>query len=748
MYPDAVTAAHVADKLEERGFLFLKMIEIKDIIKLPAPGMNIPYRYKFSPKGNYISYLWSSKGNIERDLWIYDLQTDTQRLMMSAESGISDSSPLTIEQQLARERERETGLGITSYLWSPDEAVLIVEGICKLIAISPVDGTIIWTFEYDEPILLPTFSLDGKKLAFVSGGELWCLFLTKEGYIETPAKRLTYDATDTRFNGIADQLTWEELGRQRGFWWLPDSQNIVMTTVTTNKIPPVYILNPDQSVETCQYVFPGKNIPETSISVLNVNSGCLKQFSIPNSESSYLSNLAIHPDGYVLVLQLSRNQEELIISNLNYQTGDIKPILLEKGLPWINVSNKIQFIEEDGSFIWMHERKGIFQLERRDLDGNLVNEIPAPDGMVHEVLDIDEENGLVYYVASGLDPRERHIFRSRIDGCGVAEQLTLEPGCHTAAISPDKRRWIHQHDNTSNPPRVVLELVSGEDSCEIFPHDSKDIVALNLHPPELISFLAEDNTTVLYGALYRPQANSADGRYPLIVAVYGGPHHQAVQNSWRLTVDLRAQYLAQKGYLVLKVDNRGTWGRGKSFESAIHLKLGHVEVEDQIQGIRFVTNDLDLADPTRVGIYGWSYGGYMSAMCLVKRPDVFSVAVAGAPVVQWEDYDAAYTERYMGIPSKDLEYSESTVNPDGYRESSILSHLDQLSSKLLVIHGMRDENVLFRHTVALIEKAASLGKHIDLLLLPKERHKVRDYKTLMYLEEKVFQYLDTTLRQT
>jgi dipeptidyl-peptidase 4 len=724
------------------------MIEIKDIVKLPAPGMNIPYRYKFSPKGNYISYLWSSRGNIERDLWIYDLQTDTQRLIMSSERGISYSSPLTTEQQLAREREREIGLGITSYLWSPDEAFLVVEGNCNLVALFPGDGTITWTFEHDKPILLPTFSPDGKKLAFVSGGELWCLFLTQEGKIETPAKRLTYDATDMRFNGVADQLTWEELGRQRGFWWLPDNQNIVMTTVTTNKIPQIYILNPDQSVETYQYVFPGKNIPETSICVIDVELGCLKQFSIPNCESSYLANLAIHPDGHVLVLQLLRNQKELVIYNLNYQTGDTKLVLLEEGLPWINVSNEIQFIEEDGSFIWMHERKGIFQLERRDLDGNLMNEISVPDGMVYEVLDTDKENGLVYYVASGSDPRERHIFRSRIDGYGVAEQLTLEPGCHTAAISPDKRRWIRQHDNISNSPYVVLELVSGEDSREFFPHDSQDTVALSLHPPELISFLAEDNTTVLYASLYRPQIDSADGRYPLIVAVYGGPHHQAVQNSWRLTVDLRAQYLAQKGYVVLKVDNRGTWGRGKSFESAIHLKLGYVEVEDQIRGIQFVTDELGLADPNRVGIYGWSYGGYMSIMCLVKRPDVFSVAVAGAPVIQWEDYDAAYTERYMGIPSKDLEYSESTINPDGYRESSVLSHLHQLSGKLLIIHGMRDENVLFRHTVALMEKAISLRKHVDLLLLSKERHKVRDYKTLIHLEEEIFRYLDTALRQT
>lgn len=722
------------------------MIEIKDIAKLPAPGMNVPYRYEFSPDGNYVSYLWSSKGKLQRDLWLYDLRADVNKCVMDSERGIANNSVFALEQQLARERDRELSLGITNYLWVPDGTFLVVDCGCKLIAISPVDGSTKWSFQHDGPILLPTFSPDGRKLAFVSEGEVWCLFLSQEGSIEIPAQRLTHDATDTNFNGIADQLTWEELGRKRGFWWLPDSKHLIMTTVTTENISPIYILNPDQSAqEIHRYSFAGENVPKTFLSVLNLESGESRKLSIPNNECSYLANVFIHPDGHAFILQLSRNQQELNLIALDLETGNAKPLLLEKGYPWINVSNDITFIKKDGSFIWSHERKGIFQIERRDSDGNLICELAAPEGMVHKIIGVEEERGWVYYIASGLDPRERHIFRSRLDGGEAPEQLTSEPGCHSVVLSPDKQRWIHAYDSISSPPCVTLESLKGEDSLEIIGEKDPSIEALGLRPPELISFLANDQTTILYGALYRPQEDKGNARYPLIVSVYGGPRHQAVQNSWRLTADLRAQHLAQQGYLVLKVDNRGTWGRGHPFEAAVHLKLSQIEVDDQVEGVRYVTEELAVADSERVGVYGWSYGGYMAAMCLAQRPDVFSAAVAGAPVIRWEDYDALYTERYMGMPKNSALYSGTIANLDGYREASVLSHLNNLVGKLLVIHGMKDENVLLRHTMALMEEAARLGKHIDLLILPKERHGVRDYTTRVHVEERLFQYLNAAL---
>jgi dipeptidyl-peptidase 4 len=235
----------------------------------------------------------------------------------------------------------------------------------------------------------------------------------------------------------------------------------------------------------------------------------------------------------------------------------------------------------------------------------------------------------------------------------------------------------------------------------------------------------------LQAAVYAPHGAGTDGRrYPIIVSVYGGPHAQTVADNWPLTVDLRAQFLAQEGYVVVKVDNRGSANRGLSFEAAIAGDMGRVEVEDQIAGVRWLS-ERPYADGGRVGIYGWSYGGYMTCMALLRAPDLFRVGVAGAPVTHWDGYDTHYTERYMGHPA---------TNAEGYRESSPLTHVAALRGKLLLIHGMIDENVHFRHTARLIAALTGAGKAYDLLIFPGERHMPRDARGLEYQESRLVDY--------
>ncbi len=234
----------------------------------------------------------------------------------------------------------------------------------------------------------------------------------------------------------------------------------------------------------------------------------------------------------------------------------------------------------------------------------------------------------------------------------------------------------------------------------------------------------------LFGTVYRPPAIFGDGPFPTIVSVYGGPHAQRVTNSWALTVDMRAQYLAGQGFLVFKLDNRGSARRGLAFEASIKHNMGDVEVADQVDGVRWLVEQ-GLADPARVGIYGWSYGGYMAAMCLARAGDAFQVAVAGAPVTHWDGYDTCYTERYMGLPQ---------TNPDGYKASSVMHHLDKMTGKLLLVHGLIDENVHFRHTARLINGLIAAGKRYDLLLFPDERHMPRKADGRLYMEEQIADY--------
>jgi dipeptidyl-peptidase-4 len=260
------------------------------------------------------------------------------------------------------------------------------------------------------------------------------------------------------------------------------------------------------------------------------------------------------------------------------------------------------------------------------------------------------------------------------------------------------------------------------------------VAAFSLEPPEIVS-LTNRHGTRLYGAVYRPPSQYGPGPYPTIVHVYGGPSVQLVQNSWQVTAALQLQYLRQLGFLIFRLDNRGSARRGMEFESAIHRRMGTIETEDQVDGVRWLIAQ-GLADPARIGVTGWSGGGYMTLRLMEEAPEIFRVGVAGAPVTHQDGYDTTYTERYMDTPQE---------NPEGYREGSVLAHVDRISGKLLLVHGMLDENVHFRHTARLINALIRARKPYDLLVFPDERHMPRRLPDRIYLQQRVVDYFATNL---
>jgi len=260
----------------------------------------------------------------------------------------------------------------------------------------------------------------------------------------------------------------------------------------------------------------------------------------------------------------------------------------------------------------------------------------------------------------------------------------------------------------------------------IYDRPDPRVAELGLEPPELVSLTTRDGGT-LHGAVYRPPARFGPSPHPTIVSVYGGPHAQTVSNSWRMSAAMRAQYLRRQGFVIFALDNRGSARRGLAFEGAIKNQLGDVEVRDQVDGVRWLV-ERGLADPARVGIYGWSYGGYLAAMCLARAPETFKAAVVGAPVTHWDGYDTHYSERYLGTPRS---------NPSGYATSNVTGYVSNLRGKLLLIHGLIDENVHFRHTARLINGLIAARKPYELLLFPDERHLPRRPADRIYLEERV-----------
>jgi dipeptidyl-peptidase-4 len=342
----------------------------------------------------------------------------------------------------------------------------------------------------------------------------------------------------------------------------------------------------------------------------------------------------------------------------------------------------------------------------------------------------------VYVHATRPDVLERRLLAVLLDGAAAPRELTPEPGWHEAVVSPDGRLFVDRHSHLAAAPVVtVRRLPDGAPRAVLYQDAAATAVALGLPPPELTAFQTANGVT-LHAAIYAPPgAAEAGRRFPLVVSVYGGPHAQMVANRWDLTVDLRAQYLARQGFVVLKVDNRGSANRGLAFESAIARRMGHVEIEDQLAGVRFLATR-PYVDAARVGIYGWSYGGYMTCLALMRAPDTFKAGVAGAPVTHWDGYDTHYAERYMGLPA---------ANEAGYRESSVLAHVGALRGKLLLVHGLVDENVHFRHTARLIVALTAAQKTYDLLLFPEERHGPRDAQGLLYQERRLVDYFEANL---
>jgi dipeptidyl-peptidase 4 len=300
-------------------------------------------------------------------------------------------------------------------------------------------------------------------------------------------------------------------------------------------------------------------------------------------------------------------------------------------------------------------------------------------------------------------------------------------------------RLLYTLYNAAQDDRSLVDLMTSVPTNGNGSSDSSKFFLPSLPPPELMSFPTSDGTEVLHATVYRPDGRIyGPGPYPLVCAVYGGPHVQRVNRSWSQCADMRAQRLRSLGFCVVKCDNRGSSRRGLAFESSIARRLGRLEVLDQVAAVRQLTMR-GIVDPNRVGVYGWSYGGYLAAMCLCRAPDVFQAAVAGAPVTSWDGYDTHYTERYMGLPSD---------NPAGYRESAVFDHVANMRGKLMIVHGLIDENVHFRHTARLINKIISSGKDYDLLIFPDERHSPRRLRDRIYMEQRISDFLVKSLSET
>ncbi len=700
-------------------------ISIEQVARYPRPGLGGPMRWAFTPDGRGIASLASEDGGLVRSLWLSDVATGERRALAGP---AGESGPISREEELRRERARLRDVGVTDYRFAPKAAertILLpggagprlIMGEGEPVAIAGAEGAI-----------TPRLSDDGARLAFVREGELFAMPASGG-----EARRLTSGAEDGFTNGLADFIAQEEFGQPDGFWWSPDGSRLAFAEVDARHIPGYPIVHQGGDAldtEHHRYPFAGAANARVRLGVVAADGGEPVWMDLGGEADVYLPRVLWRADGALAGLVLNRAQTELRLHLFDPDTGAVRRTLTERGEPWLNLGD-FRFLDT-GELLWSSERTGFRHLYLYDADLAESRPLTSGEWVVTRIVEVDEAGRTAFFSGTREGAVERHLYRVGLDG-GEPERLTSGAGVHACAVAPDGSAFIDTFSSRERAAVTTLRRTDGGEAlATLFEEPEMTAAAQGLRPPELRAMAAADGTPV-FAALYRPEG---EGPHPLIVSVYGGPHAQRVLDDWALTVDLRAQYLAQAGFAVLAVDNRGSANRGLAFEAHLHRRMGTIEVDDQVAAVRQLAAE-GIASGERAGIYGWSYGGYMTCLALMRAPEVFGVGVAGAPVVHWDGYDTGYTERYMGTPAD---------NPGGYRDGAVTTHAAELSGKLLLVHGMVDENVHFRHTARLITALTAAQKPYDLLLYPEERHMPRDAAGLEYMERRLVSYFGEHLR--
>ena len=701
----------------------VRKITIEDVARLPRPGTTAPELLSFSPDGKTLTFLAPPEGTrgMTRVLWTHDVATGEQRVLFAPSGEGVTEATVSLQEALRRERQRQVTLGVTSYQWAKNAPVILVPVLGDLWIIegaTPLAGARQVGARATDPHLSP----DGEHIAFVRDDELYVLDVANG-----EERRLTFDAEPGVTNGLAEFIAQEELGRGRGFWWSTDSTMIAFEQADERHIPSFVIPHwgtDRPEIEEHRYPFAGEANARVRLGVVPASGGSVTWIDlgdVRDRPAEYLARVDWHPDGRLFAQLLDREQHRLALRAFDPASGNAETILVEETPHWVNLHNDVRFIGDGGEFIWSSEVTGMRRLELRARDGSLTR--PLTDGTwpVDGVAGLDEKGRRVAFIGSP-NPLESHVFVVGLDS-GEPQRVDVRDGFTVAAFSSGLEHRVEVYQSRTTPLTVTLH----EPDRPLHAPERPD---LELVTPDLFSFENRDGV-LLHGALFRPARLPA----PLIVWVYGGPHAQVAQDSWALTADMQAQYLAAQGFAVMRVDNRGSARRGLDFEAAIARRFGTVEIADQVDGVRFATSQ-GWVDGDRVGITGWSYGGFMSVICMLKAPDVFRVGVAGAPVTSWDGYDTAYTERYMGTPQD---------NPDGYRDASVTTHAAVLRGNLLIVHGMLDENVHFRHTARFLEALGKTRASCDLLIYPSGRHGLRSEEDRRNMHERVAGYFDEHL---
>lgn len=717
-----------------------KPLTVERIYSQPSLSGRQTTGIAWSPDGRLLSYFERrGQGREARtELWAVEVATGARRVLVEAEKlqavlAAPSAQPSTSGQQ--------TGLGrITPqrYLWAPksNALLLISQGQLHWFDLKTQSGKKLTSAPLAEgggpggeasAISDPKISPDGQWVSFVRGYDLHVV------NVETGRERqVTTGGREELMNGRLDWVYPEELDIRTAYWWSPDSKQMAflqMDERPVGKYPLVDYLSYTGKTEWMRYPKAGGANPKVRVGVVGVTGGQVKWMDTGKEADVYIARVNWLQDSRRLAIQrLNRAQNKLDLLFADTATGRSQTALTEEDKLWINLSDDLHFFADGQKFLWSSERDGFRHLYLYEIGGKLQRQITSEAWAVTDVVGIDEKQDLVYFTATEKSPIERHLYRIGLDGSGM-KRLTREDGTHSPNFSPDWQRYVDSYSNVMTPTRQDIYRADGTHQLVLNENKVEELASYRLRVPEFFTVAGADGTT-LHAMMLKPQGFDSTKKYPVIVYLYGGPHGQVVRNVWGGANFLWHQMMAQKGYIIFSVDNRGTAARGHAFETPIHRRMGEVELADQLAAVDYLKSQ-PFVDGARIGIWGWSYGGYMTCYAMLQAGDVFKAGFAGAPVTDWRQYDTIYTERYMGLPKE---------NEAGYKQSSPATHAAKLKGKLLIAHGTGDDNVHAANTVELIEEFIKAKKYVEVQIYPGRGHGVSDPTARIHLFNRVTQF--------
>jgi dipeptidyl-peptidase-4 len=666
-----------------------------------------PTSAKPTPDGRSVLFLRSEPRVPKLQLYEFDVATEQTRLLLTPEQLLKGAEEnLSPEEKARRERMRVSSRGFTSFQLSKDGARILLSLSGKLYVFNRPTADVQELKTGPGTILDPQFSPDAKFVSYVRDYDLYLIELANGN-----ERRLTTGGTEKISHGLAEFVAQEEMNRFHGYWWSPDSKQIVFQESDASDVEVWYVadpIKPEMPPLTSYYPRPGKNNVKVRLGVISTSGGEPKWLPWDTEAYPYLNKVTWEDGSPLCVTVQNRRQTELVLLKVDPNTGKSVPLVIERDKAWINLDQSMPHWLPDGSgFLWTTESPGAWELELRAPDGKKQRTLVATNTGYRGFIDLNFAARKIIFTAS-TNPTELHLHSFSLDG-GHAQTLTHEPGHYSASYNTNHTLSVRTASTPQQMPITTVHNANGDLIAEL------PSVAENPPFTPRSEILQLPEAKGMFAEVIRPTNFKAGEKYPVIVSVYGGPHSIVVNAT--LAGKHLPQWLADQGFIVVSIDNRGTPGRGREWERAIYKKFGSVPLEDQVEGLRALAKRVPEMDLQRVGITGWSFGGYMSALAVLKRPDVYKAAVAGAPVTDWLDYDTFYTERYMALPQDD---------PQAYEDSSLLPLAKKLAAKLLLLHGTADDNVYFRHTLKLVDALFRNGRDFEVLPLSSLTHMVPD----------------------